>query len=103
MRAYLKLVWLSLDGLSGSIAEHSAAVDAAQAKFDTVRALRDAAVEAAREARRALPDLEKRERAAQAAVTQYEADMARETAQKSAALRAAKIYRLKLKACVSSY
>ena len=73
-----------LDSLSGNIAEHSAKVETAQASFDKARALRDAAIEAARAARRALPDLEKRERAAQAAVTQYEADMARETAQKSA-------------------
>ena len=73
-----------LDALSGDISGHDARVQDAQASFDKARALRDAAIEASRAARRALPDLEKRERAAQAAVTQYEADMARETAQKSA-------------------
>jgi len=52
--------------------------------FNKVREARDAAIHTAKEARRALPDLEKRERAAQAAVTQYEADIAREAAQKSA-------------------
>lgn len=73
-----------LDVLVGDIASHSEKVEAAQASFNDIRAQRDAAINAAREARRALPDLEKRERAAQAAVTQYEADIAREAAQKSA-------------------
>ena len=73
-----------LDVLNGEIDNFSARIETAETAFNTARQSRDAAVHAAQEARRALPDLEKRERAAQAAVTQYEADMAREAAQKSA-------------------
>jgi len=73
-----------LDELSGNISGHEAHVQEAQDAFNKVREARDAAIHTAKEARRALPDLEKRERAAQAAVTQYEADIAREAAQKSA-------------------
>ncbi len=73
-----------LTALDHDIQQHQSRVEAAQSAFDSARDARQNAVNIAQEARRALPDLEKRERAAQAAVGQYEADIAREAAQKSA-------------------
>lgn len=61
-------------------AEH--AVAQAQAVFEQARARRNDAKDRAATARAALPDLERKERAAQAAFAQYETDVARETAQK---------------------
>lgn len=71
-----------LDALHGEIADAERAVESAQAVFHQAREARDAANETAKAARAALPDLERRERAAQAALSQYETDVARETAQK---------------------
>ncbi len=59
-------------------------VELSSSAFEGARAKRRAAEEAARAARQALPDLERKERAAQAALTQYETDLARENAQKTA-------------------
>ncbi len=50
--------------------------------FEAARAERIKAENAAKEARRLLPDLERKDRAAQAALTQYETDIAREGAEK---------------------
>ena len=50
--------------------------------FETAREARNAAQDKAREARKALPDLERTDRAAQAALAQYETDIARESAEK---------------------
>jgi chromosome segregation protein len=61
-------------------AEH--AVTSAQTVFEEARALRNKTKELAATARAALPDLERKERAAQAAAAQYETDVARETAQR---------------------
>jgi chromosome segregation protein len=58
------------------------AVAQAQAAFEKARARRNEAKDFAAVARAALPDLERKERAAQAAFAQYETDVARETAQK---------------------
>lgn len=58
------------------------AVAAAQAVFEQARERRNTAKDQAATARAALPDLERKERAAQAAVSQYETDVARENAQK---------------------
>ena len=73
-----------LTEVEGEIISLTKNVDAASTHFEQARTLRRAAEEAARSARQALPDLERKERAAQAALTQYETDMARETAQKTA-------------------
>ena len=59
------------------------AVETAQVTFETARRHRNAARDVAAQARAALPDLERKERAAQAAAAQYEMDVAHETAQKS--------------------
>jgi chromosome segregation protein len=61
-------------------AEH--AVAEAQAAFEHARERRNTAKDRAATARAALPELERKERAAQAAFAQYETDVARETAQK---------------------
>ena len=58
-------------------------VSQAQAAFEAAREARNAAKDSARDARKALPDLERRDRAAQAALAQYETDVARESAQKT--------------------
>ena len=58
------------------------AVDLAHTAFETARERRNVARDTAAQARAALPDLERKERAAQAALSQYETDVARETAQK---------------------
>ncbi|MDB2437929.1 chromosome segregation protein SMC [Hellea sp.] len=71
-----------LGELAGEISAAEADVAKAQAAFETARDLRNAANEAAKSARQALPDLERRDRAAQAALAQYETDVARESAQK---------------------
>jgi len=71
-----------LTELAGEIETAQASVAKAQAAFETAREARNAANEAARTARQALPDLERRDRAAQAALAQYETDVARESAQK---------------------
>ena len=71
-----------LQDMVGEIEEAEAAVTEAQAAFTAAREARDAARASAQAARAALPDLERRERAAQAALSQYETDVARETAQK---------------------
>lgn len=71
-----------LTELKGEIEIAQDAVDSAQAAFEQARETRNAANEAARTARQALPDLERRDRAAQAALAQYETDVARESAQK---------------------
>lgn len=59
-------------------------VDAAMSEFETARALRQEADQAMKAARQTIPDLERKDRAAQAALTQYETDLARETAEKRA-------------------
>ena len=72
-----------LADLAEEISAAEAKVSQTQASFEAAREQRNAAKETAREARKALPDLERRDRAAQAALAQYETDIARETAQKS--------------------
>jgi chromosome segregation protein len=52
--------------------------------FEAAREARNAAQDAVKQLRRTLPDLERKERAAQAALTQYETDIARESAEKRA-------------------
>jgi len=67
------------------IAEIETAKEAVQEKsrlFEAARAKRLTAERAAKEARNKLPDLERKDRAAQAALTQYETDIAREGAEK---------------------
>lgn len=59
-------------------------VQDAQTAFETAREARRAAEQAAKSARQTLPDLERKDRAAQAALTQYETDIAREGAEKRA-------------------
>ena len=71
-----------LSELVGEIETAEADVAKAQASFETARDVRNTANEAAKSARQALPDLERRDRAAQAALAQYETDVARESAQK---------------------
>lgn len=58
------------------------AVEKAHADFEQARDRRTKARDLAAKARADLPDLERKERAAQAALSQYETDVARETAQK---------------------
>ena len=72
-----------LADLAEEISAAEAKVSQTQASFEAAREQRNAAKDTAREARKALPDLERRDRAAQAALAQYETDIARETAQKS--------------------
>ena len=71
-----------LTELIGEIEMAQAAVTQAQAAFETAREARNTAQNKAREARKALPDLERTDRAAQAALAQYETDVARESAEK---------------------
>jgi len=59
-----------------------AGVESASETFEAARLLRKTAEDAARNARKALPDLERRDRAAQAALAQYETDIARASAEK---------------------
>lgn len=71
-----------LQELITEITAAEASVASAQSDFETAREHRNIARTQAEAARAALPDLERKERAAQAAVSQYEADVARETAEK---------------------
>lgn len=71
--------------VAGEINADNTAFEAAEAKWTTAREARNAAETAARDARRALPDLERAERAAQAALSSFQTDVARETAQRQAA------------------
>ncbi len=58
-------------------------VQSATTAFETAREARQTSETLAREARKALPDLERADRAAQAAMAQYETDIARASAQKT--------------------
>ncbi|WP_409434116.1 chromosome segregation protein SMC [Litorimonas sp. RW-G-Af-16] len=71
-----------LTELTAEIKEFDARLATATQAFEATRIKRDAAITAAKEARSALPDLERRDRAAQAALAQYETDIARESAEK---------------------
>lgn len=71
-----------LGELSDEISAQNILVDNAAQKFETARENRRAAEQAAREARKNIPDIERKDRAAQAALTQYETDIAREGAEK---------------------
>jgi len=71
-----------LTELSDEIDKAQTIVAQAQERFEQAREARNAAQEAARDARKILPDLERTDRAAQAALAQYETDIARESAQK---------------------
>ena len=68
--------------LISEIETAQASVSQAQGAFEAARAARSAAQDKAREARKSLPDLERRDRAAQAALAQYETDVARASAEK---------------------
>jgi len=82
--AAIKLKQLNrLTDLTAEITAAETDVETAKAAFETAREFRQAAEQAARQARQALPDLERKDRAAQAALSQYETDIARETAQKA--------------------
>ncbi len=70
--------------LSGDIHTQSQLVDAAAKNFEMARAARQEAEQEARNARQLIPDIERKDRAAQAALTQYETDIAREGAEKRA-------------------
>lgn len=72
------------DKLADEMRAAQAEVEARQTAFETARTARQAAEHAARTARQALPDLERKDRAAQAALTQYETDIARAGAEKRA-------------------
>lgn len=71
-----------LQELVAEIASAETDVVSAKQAFETAREKRNAAKNDFDKARAALPDLERQERAAQAALSQYETDIARETAQK---------------------
>lgn len=71
-----------LSEISGEISAANANVETAMAKFEAAREARRAVDETAKLARQALPDLERKDRAAQAALSQFETDIARESAQK---------------------
>ena len=71
--------------LETEISTANSKFEAAEAKWQAARDARNAAETAARDARRALPDLERAERAAQAALSSFQTDVARETAQRQAA------------------
>jgi len=66
--------------LADEIRDVEKTVNKATDTFTAARDRRQTAEVAAREARQILPDLERKERAAQAALTQFETDIARETA-----------------------
>ncbi len=72
-----------LADLAAEITVAEGKVSQAEAEFEAARQARNTAKDSAREARKALPDLERRDRAAQAALAQYETDVARESAQKT--------------------
>ncbi len=67
---------------------------AAQQRWNAARETRQSCESAAKDARRALPDLERAERAAQAALSSFQTDIARESAQRQA--QQDKIERLEL-------
>ena len=69
--------------LAAEITGADAEVEAATQSFEAAREARQTAEGAARDARKALPDLERADRAAQAAMAQYETDIARASAQKT--------------------
>ena len=69
--------------LSRDIETAQAEVETASQAFEAARETRQAADTSAREARKTLPDLERADRAAQAAMAQYETDIARASAQKT--------------------
>lgn len=71
-----------LQEMVAQIKAAEAQVETAQAAFHAARERRNAAKDVSAKARAALPELERKERAAQAAFAQYETDVARETAQK---------------------
>ncbi len=66
------------------VSRKSTAVDEARTVWHSAREQRDNVSASLKELRRSLPELERQERAAQASLTQYEADIARDTARKSA-------------------
>lgn len=66
------------------VSRKSTAVDEARASWQTAKDERSSISEKLKDLRRSLPELERQERAAQASLTQYEADIARDTARKSA-------------------
>lgn len=71
-----------LEDLKSEISILQKAVDQSSAIFEAARAARKSAEEAVKEARKSLPDLERRDRAAQAGLAQYETDIARASAEK---------------------
>jgi len=71
-----------LTELTTEIETAQSAVTQAQNVFEAARQARSDAQDKAREVRKVLPDLERRDRAAQAALAQYETDIARESAEK---------------------
>lgn len=73
-----------LDALSAEISAAEETTSSAMTAFEATRAARKAAEDTAREARAALPELERKDRAAQAALTQYETDVARQDAERNA-------------------
>lgn len=73
-----------LGELDLDIVQAEKAVAHMQSDFESVRKARQTAEAAAREARSLIPDLERKDRAAQAALTQYETDIARAGAEKRA-------------------
>jgi len=68
--------------LIGEIDEASSDVTEAKSAFELAREARNTANEQAAKTRNALPELERKERAARAALSQYETDIARETAER---------------------
>ncbi len=73
-----------LSDIEGEITKLIQKVSDAQNIFEKAREARRASEDAARSARQLLPDLERKQRAAQAALAQYETDIARENAEKNA-------------------
>ncbi len=73
-----------LTELEIEIATGVKAVETTKTAFETARQKRQLAEQATRDARKTLSEIERKERAAQAALTQYQTDMAHENAQKTA-------------------
>ncbi|NNE56930.1 MAG: chromosome segregation protein SMC [Hellea sp.] len=73
-----------LSDIEAEIKAKSGVFESARRASETARQSRRDADDAHRTARQAIPELERKERAAQASLTQYETDIARETAQKTA-------------------
>ncbi len=59
-------------------------VEEARTAWESAKDVAETVIESLREIRKSLPELERQERAAQASLTQYEADIARDTARKTA-------------------